>query len=193
MNHEQIIQSLIDKNSYQSYLEIGTQKRKCFNAIKCAYKVGIDPETGGVEGTLKKNSDLFFEENAETFDIIFIDGLHHDEQVEKDILSAINCLNEKGIVVVHDLLPTTEEMQEVPRKVREWTGDGWKAFARIKSEHTGVVMETVDSDYGCGLIRFGQSKKTTISKKPGWTYFEKNKARIMGLITVDEFKEQYLK
>lgn len=192
MNHVELIQSLIDKNNYQSYLEIGTQKRKCFNAITCAIKVGIDPETGGVEGTLNMDSNRFFEENADTFDIIFIDGLHHDEQVNLDILSAINCLNEGGVIVVHDLLPTTKDMQAVPRIVREWTGDGWKAFSRIKSENTEVVMETVDTDYGCGLIRLGQSKKTTISKSPTWPYYVKNKARIMGVITVDEFKAKYL-
>jgi hypothetical protein len=38
-------------------------------------------------------SDEFFEINKSTYDIIFIDGLHIDEQVERDIINGLKILN----------------------------------------------------------------------------------------------------
>jgi hypothetical protein len=199
MNHTEIIQKLIDKIGYESYLEIGTQKRKNFGIIRCKEKVGIDPVTGGVENTLKLTSDEFFGTNRKTFDIIFIDGDHREEQVEKDLQNALSCLNAGGIIVVHDLLPETEAMQAVPRTERIWTGDGWKAFARLKAASPELLMETVDTDFGCGLVSSMndwpnkiQPRKTTVAKNLTWEYFKKNRDRIMGVITVDEFVETYL-
>ena len=62
-------------------------------------------------------SDEFFEQNKEKFDIVFIDGLHHSEQVYKDILNSLNILNEDGTIICHDMNPTEEFRQIVPRKL----------------------------------------------------------------------------
>ena len=50
-------------------------------------------------------SDEFFSQNKETFDLIFIDGLHIHEQVLKDIDNSLNVLNENGVILLHDCLP----------------------------------------------------------------------------------------
>jgi hypothetical protein len=192
MTKEQIIQSLIDKYGYKSYLEIGTQKGVTFNGVQCETKVGVDPDDRGIKGVLVGTSDDFFKHSTMKFDIIFIDALHHADQVEKDIVNSLKFLNEGGIVVVHDMLPTDEPMQKVPREVKEWTGDGWKAFASIKAVSPDLEMQTVDTDYGCGLIRSGKGKKIMISKNLTWEYFVKSRDRIMGVISVEEFENQYL-
>ncbi len=44
MNRVQIIQSLIDRYNFKSYLEVGVQAGHCFNTIQCAHKVGVDPD-----------------------------------------------------------------------------------------------------------------------------------------------------
>ena len=109
MNRIEIIQELINKHGYKNYLEIGVRDGSCFNAIKCESKDGVDPDLSSA-ATVKLTSDEFFKRwEAEKevpawykFDIIFIDGLHHADQVEKDIDNSLKYLNEGGIIVMHD-------------------------------------------------------------------------------------------
>jgi predicted O-methyltransferase YrrM len=43
-----------------------------------------------------------FAKNTKKFDIVFVDGLHIEEQSTKDIHNALKVLNENGTIVVHD-------------------------------------------------------------------------------------------
>jgi hypothetical protein len=191
MKHWEIILQLIEAKGYKSYLEIGCDRDTTFNRIRIERKAGVDPIRGG---TIRKTSDEFFKDNKESFDIIFIDGLHIVDQVERDILNALDCLNDHGTIVVHDLLPENELMQKVPRQVKEWTGNGWIAWAKLKSKISYVFMAVVDTDYGCGLITSGRQNLTQVRKKVfDYQYFCKNKNRIMNIISVEEFKRLFLK
>ena len=98
----EIVQNIINKKNYNSYLEIGTFKDELFGFVKCKNKIGVDPVWGG---NVKKTSDNFFAENTQKFDLIFIDGLHHYEQVKKDIINSIKFLNKGGIILMHDCMP----------------------------------------------------------------------------------------
>ena len=50
----------------------------------------------------KNTSDIFFKDNNEKFDIIYIDGWHEAPQVYKDICNSWNCLNKDGIIICDD-------------------------------------------------------------------------------------------
>ena len=50
----------------------------------------------------KNTSDIFFQDNNEKFDIIYIDGWHEAPQVYKDICNSWNCLNKDGIIICDD-------------------------------------------------------------------------------------------
>lgn len=157
-----VINLLINKYGYKSYLEIGVmepseevdddyrQANKNFDRVVCDLKVGVDPDPLG-NPTFLGTSDAFFAQNKRKFDLIFIDGLHYAFQVKKDILNAIACLSPNGSVVIHDCLPASEQTQRVPRESDEWNGDVWKAFVRIRVYPYQVFV--VDVDYGCGVIR----------------------------------------
>ena len=80
-NRYEIIQKIIEIKKYKSYLEIGCFKNETFDKINIDKKIGVDPVSGG---NIKLTSDEFFKINSETFDIIFIDGLHIYEQVRKE-------------------------------------------------------------------------------------------------------------
>ena len=151
MNRTTIIQHLIDLYGYKRYLEIGVRKGVNFNAIKCDIKIGVDKDLKSA-ATVFCTSDKFFETNAEKFDLIFIDGSHEEKQVRKDIKNALHCLNSGGTIVIHDCNPSTEEMQIVPRKQKEWTGDVWKAFVTYRAL-IGLTMKVVNCDYGVGIIQ----------------------------------------
>ena len=98
-NRLEIVQNILNLKKYRSYLEIGTFKNDLFNHVKCNVKVGVDPVSGG---NIRKTSDAFFSENNQKFDLIFIDGLHHYEQVKRDMFNSLKFLNSKGIILLHD-------------------------------------------------------------------------------------------
>lgn len=190
MNRIEIINGLIAKNNYKSYLEIGVQAGHCFKAIVCENKIGVDPDKGSA-ATIHKTSTDFFKKNKKEFDIIFIDGLHHADQVEEDILNALDCLSEGGTIVMHDCLPTSKRMQEIPlQEQNEWTGDTWKAFLKLR-ENDDLEMHVVDTDWGCGIIRPGK-QEPFIVMNPTYEGFVHNKKSWMNVISVAEFKQKYL-
>jgi len=156
-----LINKLIAVNGYTTYLEIGCHRDQCFGSIKADYKVGVDPASGG---TLRMTSDDFFASNSETFDIVFIDGLHIYEQVRRDILNSAKVLNENGTILMHDCLPTCCLAQyRFPAGLDVWNGDTWKAFIEARA------MPDLDSatcliDHGVGVI------KKRNNAKPLWFY-----------------------
>ena len=50
----------------------------------------------------KSTSDSFFDKNQNSFDIIYIDGLHRYHQVKKDLNNALKYLKEDGIIICDD-------------------------------------------------------------------------------------------
>lgn len=192
MTRTEIIQALIDKHGYTSYLEIGVQSGQNFFSINCKTKVGVDPDRSS-KATIYQTSDLFFSLNTEKFDLIFIDGLHISEQVEKDILNAMQCLSLGGTIVCHDMNPVTEKMQRVPRVAKQWTGDCWKAWVNLRSKIHGWDFYVIDTDFGVGVITRDAFSKPTI--KPNvLNYFAlaDNRVRWLNLISVDDFRTIYL-
>ena len=50
----------------------------------------------------KLSSDIFFEKNNKFFDLIYIDGDHQTDQVNKDINNAWKILNDGGYLILDD-------------------------------------------------------------------------------------------
>ena len=191
MKRWDIINHFIRKHNFGTYLEIGCQKDVAFRQIEIENKIGVDPERGG---THRMTSDEFFSQNKNTFDIIFIDGLHHDDQVEKDILNALDVLNEGGVIVCHDCNPTSEAMQKVPRVSKEWTGNGWKAWIRLRMSREDLDMKVVNTDYGCGIIMKGKQELLEVKCGPcasKYASFAVNKRTWLPLIEVKDFTKFY--
>ena len=201
MKRAEIIQKLIDTINGQSYLEIGLGSGAAWKRIKCKKKCGVDPQFNkqfdyqkGQECTIKPThnmtSDMFFEQNSDYFDVIFIDGLHTAEQVEKDIDNSLKTLNNGGFIVCHDMNPESEGAQAVPRTQTKWNGDCWKAWVNIRSERSDLSMFVVDTDHGCGVIQKGRQKLLDLNNL-NLTYENLNKHRKewLNLISVEEFIE----
>jgi hypothetical protein len=181
MTHTDIINRFIDKNGYQSYLEIGVFNRDHnFNKINCRYKYCIDPDLKA-EADFFGTSDEFFKANNKVWDLIFLDGLHVSTQLYKDILNSLVCLGENGVILVHDLLPPNKKAQEVPRVQGEWTGDCWMAFVWLRATRPDLFMYTINTDYGVGVIQPGQQELITISENITYENFERNKTAWLNL------------
>lgn len=192
MKRTDIINTLIAQCGYKSYLEVGTQDPTSnFDKINAECKVSVDPFPRG-EVTFVGTSDEYFDsiDVNSKFDIIFIDGLHHSDQVLKDIQNSLNHLSENGTIVCHDCLPTTEKMQERDDHGGEWTGDVWKAIAELRVERIDLDIKVVDTDYGCGVIRRG----TNIPYTPNgyyltYDFYSKHKNSMLNVITIQNFEQ----
>jgi SAM-dependent methyltransferase len=194
MKRTDIIQSLIDKVKAKKYLEIGVSAGENFREIKCDYKVGVDPELTS-PATIFATSDDFFEKNTENFDVIFIDGLHHADQVYRDIINSLKILNPGGYIVCHDMNPELEEHQIIPFRGGIWNGDCWKAFVTLRQERDDLFMCVVDADYGCGIIQVGNQEKLVFDnafQKLDFANFSRNRKKWLNLITPDQFASKVL-
>jgi hypothetical protein len=157
-----LIEYLIKKNNYTNYLEIGCDQNQLFSKVIIDNKIGVDPVSGG---NIRKTSDEFFKENNDKFDIVFIDGLHTYEQVKKDILNSVNCLNENGIILVHDCMPDSLGKQAVPRYKMQWNGDVWKAIVDLRQKED-LDIYTCEMDQGIGIISKKKNSSQLSLNKP---------------------------
>lgn len=206
MNRTDIINIYAKSIDAKSYLEIGVRVAEDnFNHIRVPYKVGVDSGVEGIfEGTHKMTSDEYFLENMDTFDLIFIDGLHESDQVSRDIKNSLNILNENGVIICHDMNPKTKEhqlsntdslRQKYVKEQKEignkgyglWTGDCWKSFVYLRSTRNDLEMFVIDTDFGVGIIKKGTQQVIKIPIELTYEHLELNRKTYLNLISVDEF------
>ena len=132
VNRWDLIVKIIKFYNFKSYLEIGCDDDYSFKKIDVPDKTGVDPYSGG---NFKGTSDEFFLQNKKKFDCIFIDGLHEYDQVCKDLDNSLNCINEGGIIFLHDALPANVHQQAVPRYKIIWNGDVWKSIVYFRTRN----------------------------------------------------------
>lgn len=217
MERYDIINSLIERKGYKSYLEIGVRNPwECFDKINCEVKHSVDPgyETGGSENlaTYHYTSDGFFSAlhsgqlnipHDFKWDIIFIDGLHISDQVYLDFLNSTLHLSVEGVVVFHDCNPplcyyAREDYHDISTPAGGyWNGTVWKAIQKIRTTPLGLDGQafdllTVDSDWGVGIAWRG--KAVTLISPDFNTFYEyntfaANRKQILNLLSVQEFQQ----
>lgn len=191
-----------------TYLEIGVRNPESnFKKIRASKKYSVDP---GLEHEInladfKMTSDEFFSQlsggkildsNIE-FDVIFIDGLHFAEQVDKDIENSLKYLKEDGFVVLHDCNPPTEwHARENYDYIGTpggtiWNGTTWKAFMKWRM-NPSVYSCCIDTDWGVGVLSKEQKIGDGITfDNPFFEYYKlsENRKEWLNLIQFDELKE----
>ncbi len=189
------------------YLEIGVRDPDSnFNLIDAKEKYSVDPGVEIAENTadFKVTSDAFFEKlsNGEIldpktrFDVIFIDGLHLADQVDRDIRNSLKYVTENGFVALHDCNPPTEwharetyDFHHTPA-ADYWNGTTWKAFLKWRSS-ASVKSCCVDADFGVGILSPGQPLGDYIGESNPFFEFSKleaNRKDLLGLIDFVELK-----
>ena len=120
-----IINYLIKKYNLINYLEIGVFKGENIREIKAIHKDGVDPGVEGytpLEANYPITSDEFFNlikgHEDIKYDIIFIDGLHHVDQVEKDIKNALNHVVKDGLIFLIIKLAFIKSILKLNGKVK---------------------------------------------------------------------------
>jgi len=183
-----LINKIINKNKFTSYLEIGCDDNKCFDRINIKNKIGVDPVSGG---NLRITSDNFFIDNKKKFDLIFIDGLHTYEQVKKDIINSINSINDNGYILVHDCLPSRLSHQAIPRYKGNWNGEVWKAIVEFRTKKEFNIFVCL-IDTGIAVIKKQTNEDPLLYadlnfKKLKFEFFFNNYQKLMRLISWKDF------
>ena len=207
-----IINLLIKRNGYKSYLEIGLDDpRLNYLLINCENKESVDPYpieqhtnlncdiSNGLSDLILKNltyketSDDFFAHNDKKYDIIFIDGLHLEEQVGRDIINGLKCLNKGGKIVVHDCIPSCEEAQREEISPYFWNGTVWKSIPELRKQN--IEYSVVGCDCGCCVIDYFEYPELLYypeKSKLTWNDFESNGINFMHIIDENEFFKKYI-
>lgn len=184
----------------RTYLEIGVQRGHVFRLVNVAHKVGVDPDPLSA-ATVHETSDAYFAglDPAVRFDLIFIDGLHLSEQVERDVENALAHLSEGGVLVLHDCDPPNETAAGREMCSGFWCGDVWRAWVawRRLLAPWNYQTHTVDADLGLGMIhhvpwserfRFHAGTMADCRPSPDWSAFQRQRRDVLGLVTPEWFR-----
>lgn len=197
--HTSIINEIIRLKGFTSYLEIGiNDPPKNFDLINCKFRVGVDPAPAAKANFCGTSDEFFntcFAENTYgndgllRFDCTFIDGLHHADQVKKDFENSLSCLNEGGIILIHDTNPAEERYTAVPRKERgRWNGDVWKFITELYKYP--VEWRTVKEDAnGLTVVKIGNKSAPPPEGERDWAYFTQHKETFLNLCSFEELKQ----
>lgn len=195
-----LINYIIKQNNFINYLEIGVFEGENIREVAITNKDGVDP---GVEGctapevNYRMTSDEFFElikDRNIKYDVIFIDGLHHSDQVDKDIINSLNYLTPNGFIIIHDCNPPEYDIQLVPRQTVLWTGDVWKSIVKLRYTNPHLEINVVDADWGVGIVRLGNQElynKVPLEQSLNYDYFNQNREELLNIISVEEFYEKF--
>jgi methyltransferase family protein len=146
------------------------------------------------------------------YDIILVDSFHEYDTSYRDLEAAFDLIDEGGMLVVHDCLPPNAEIATASFVPGGWCGVTYKAYIDFVCTQRNLDYRTVDTDYGCGLIRkldcldpssrrqaerrqdsslWRQWREINNDFEQAFCFFEKHKKELLNLISQDEFLQTF--
>ena len=212
-----IIHFLSDLYGYQSYLELCTpttgalyhkiDRSKFTTCHRLMYRCspGFDDQMDvNFCSSHMGTKDLFETIHAFElrYDIALVDSFHLYDASYRDLADAFSVMTDRGTVVVHDCLPPSEDLVSAEFVPGSWCGVSFLAFIDFVQNTPGLVYTTVDTDYGCGVIRKSGIEQASLGMddlKEGWAsvrhdakaayrFMIENKAPLLNLSSVEEFR-----
>jgi len=159
MKNAEIINYLIQKNNYKTYLEIGVETGLNFNEINIDHKESCDISNSMWELdypiTYLMTSDEMFANMSinQKYDIIFIDGMHSEDYLDRDIINSLKHLNPNGLILCHDVLPVCNFNTSELCNNGAWTGTCWKSITKLQDQN--IEFHTLNQNfYGLTIIHY---------------------------------------
>lgn len=214
-----LINFLIDKCGYESYLEIGVRSFKTFDKVNCKIKYAVDPSPQGMryEDNVKvfiETSDSFFKnykdrKTTAELDLIFIDGDHSFSATYEDLDKSLSHLSEKGLIVMHDMDPPSRPWQGNGPLPSGWRkhpmGECWRSMVHrriLKNDIQVITIQNGHIETGLTVIKKGHDSKLAKYRNiaeswnfgPGdyWEFFEKNRQEILNVYPIETFNSKIL-
>jgi hypothetical protein len=146
-----------------------------------------------------------------SYDVILVDSFHEYRQTTRDIADATRLLNPGGTIVVHDCFPRDVALAAPGFVNGAWCGVVYKAYLDIVLSRKDLDYCTVDTDFGCGIIRVngGDRPLSRLAERAGaaqdkdhlvdkwkrfgddytaaFAFLSENAATLLNLVSVDEF------
>ena len=170
-----IVQRELDRFRHSRYLEIGVNVGVTFLHVRARRKVAVDPAqriprwkrlghpNTALRGRfIEMTSDAYFAsiEPAETFDVVFVDGLHTYEQSLRDVENSLRHLSEDGVILLHDCNPASAVAGGPdPDATGDagWNGEVWKTIVHLRATRADLDVSVLDTDDGVGVVRRGEN------------------------------------
>jgi hypothetical protein len=174
-----LINFMARQHGYRSYLELCTYTTGNYYAYinksllpishRLMYRCGDDYDDGMVVDFRAIGDDISecltsIRERGLRYDIILVDSWHEYGTSLRDLREAWTLLAPTGTIVVHDCFPPSAEMAAPLRNAQMWSGVSYKAYFDFVIAQQNADYRTVDTDYGCGIIR---KRSTTPSTRRG--------------------------
>ena len=161
------------KHQPRVYLEIGVATGKSLALARTGTRaLGIDPALAAqgsqfyyspenLPQRYGMTSDDFFatvdvskEMGQPCFDVAFIDGLHHFDQVLRDFINLERFADKDSVILIHDCLPIAPQVATRERSTAFWTGDVWKIIPCLKAVRPELEIVTLPAaPAGLALVR----------------------------------------
>jgi hypothetical protein len=230
-NKARIINHLAEVRGYRHYLELCTattgyhyaeiDRSKFATCIRLMYQCPENYDDGMAIDYRSTGLDIAecptrMREDGRRVDLALIDPFHEYEPSWRDLAEGFRLISEGGALVVHDCLPTRAETATPKFIPGEWCGVTYQAYIDFVGHRDDLDFYTVDTDYGCGIIRkqakpphaaiagaapsidklSAGTKRTQIlanwqtKRDDPWaafSFFEAHKQALLNLISIDEF------
>jgi hypothetical protein len=125
------------------------------------------------------------------YDVVIVDCVHEADRCLAAMEWALGRVAPHGAIVVHDTNPPTAWHQRPSAEYvpgTDWNGDVWKAVVRFRARHPEMYVATVDTDWGCTVVRPGAAAldhlDSALPDALTWDGFERNRSSWLNLISV---------
>jgi len=85
------------------------------------------------------------------YDVVFVDSFHTYASSLTDLYSASMLVSDGGVIVVHDVLPSSLHLVNPDYQPGSWCGATFQAYVDFPLRRTSVSF-VIDADFGCGVI-----------------------------------------
>lgn len=151
--------------SANRYLEIGLEEGYTFENVSAPIRWGVDPRPrfdlshlpAGAHVAVSTSDEFFESLTAEdSFDVIFLDGLHTFRQTYRDLVNACQVCPQ-GVILIDDVVPADEisAMPDQEKSLRErsrrglegspflWHGDIFRVVLCVRQHHPELSFCTL--------------------------------------------------
>jgi hypothetical protein len=215
----EIINFWADVRGYRTYLEISTpttggrfaevDHAKYPTCHRLIYRCPRDYADGGdidfrsagldIGGCVKQ-----IKARGLRYDVILVDAFHEYETSLRDLKLALDLVAAGGTVIVHDCDPPHEEVASPHFVAHAWTGVTYRAYLDVVIARDDLTYFTVDTDWGCGVIRKQPSdtppatsgardaliedwRKIGNDNHAAFAFLRANREALLNLVSVEEF------